>query len=128
MLYHCLTLLLLSFFLHLSPLFLCLFVPSIILFQLVCLFVPSIILFQLVFNFKFLSFYISSFYTMHLCVCLLGDFWAVDWLKKSLCSLWLLLSASILSKNNEIDKLIPINNLCRFKEDNLEIPQDRMER
>jgi len=55
--YHCQTLPLLSFFFHLSPFFL-------------CLFVPFIILFQLVSNFKFLSFHISSFYTVHLYMCL----------------------------------------------------------
>ena len=47
------TLPLLSFFFHLSPFFL-------------YLFIPYIILLQLVSNFKFLSFYISSFYIVHL--------------------------------------------------------------
>ena len=84
--FDCLTIPLLSFFLHLFRFFLCLFVPSIILFQL---------------------FSISNFFhfiSHHSILCIYARVFTwrlrVDWLRKSLCSLWLLLSASILGKNN----------------------------
>ena len=48
----------------------------------------------IVFNFKFISFHISSFY-----IVFTWRLWAVDWVRKSLCSLRLFLSASILGKN-----------------------------
>jgi len=87
--YHCLTLPFLSFFLHLSPFFLSLFLASIIFFNLF----PISNLFHFIFHHSILWIY-GHVFTWRLGV--------VDWLRKSLCSLLLLLSSSILDKNKII--------------------------
>ena len=112
MLYHYLTLSLLSFFLHLSPLIS--FIPlSLCSFYNIISTCLSLCSFHNIISNLFSISNFFHFIFRHSILCIYAyvftwRLWAVDWLRKSLCSLWLLSSASILSKNNEINQLIPI--------------------
>jgi len=81
----CLTIPLFSFFLHLSP-----FLPLSL-----CSFyniISTCFQFQISFISYLMILYYARVFTWRLRI--------VDWLRKNLCSLWLILSASILGKNN----------------------------